>query len=1646
MSAFISAGRRLVAAVVLLLLAAVTPAAAQDRLCDPAERDLQKRDCRDILISHIRAEKVGLDVAFWFLEDTWIASEIIARKNAGVPVRMLVDSRANTSTPRNADRLAEFKTAGIPMREKFSSGILHWKMMLFEGQGIVQFSGANYSSDAWTIVGADYTNYTDEAIYFTSRPSIVNSFRTKYDSLWTNTTGYRDYANITAPLTRAYEISPIDAELNFVPAASHATRAVAAYAEETRQIDVTMYRITDGRYANAMIAAEARGVPVRLITEPVQYRDPIRQYHSWNVDRMYMAGVEIRDRAHVGLNHQKSVQLYDRGTTVFGSSNWSSASSESQEEHNLFTSDPWVFQWFTDQFERKWNNSTGLIETAPFVPLAPSAATAPAPAYQATEVPPTDLTLRWSGGYWAHKYDVLLGTSPGAMALVAENLPRRTSGTDPNRLTLEPLVPGTTYYWQVVSKTMANMTATSATWTFTTSGTAPAPPPPAPPLITLVREPYLQQVTPTSAVVVWATREPGDAEVRLMDPSGTTRTVEAKWTLYPATWTGLPADYYQYEARLTGLSAVTTYTYDIIVSGEDLNLVVDSITTAPATTDATVTFVAFGDSGTGSAGQQQIASLLAHDTFDFAMHAGDIAYANTSGTGPASFQTMDDWFFRPYAGWLRNRPIFPSMGNHDSRATNADGRPYLGLYALPTVAATAEYPDHAERYYSFDYGPVHVIVLDTEFAFQDPARRAAQLAWADADLAATTKPWKVALYHRSAYSAGGENGSELPVREAFGPLFDRHGVHLALSAHEHDYERTLPLRAGLPEAGGTTYLVTGGGGGPLYPSGYAAWTAYSASVHHYVRGTATACTLTLDAVGTDGVVFDSVTLRQCAPVADTDPPQVSITAPSAGASVRGIVTVTAAASDNVQVTAAELLVNGTVVQTDAQAPFSFAWDSTAVVNGDHELAVRAIDAAGNTATSAVVRVTVANAAAGAADIVLYAADATVVAGNWIAQNDATAAGGRLMRNPNAGAAKRTTALAAPADYFELTFTARENVPYRLWMRGKADGDVYYNDSAFIQFSGATNYAIGTTSAAEFNLEDCSGCRISGWGWQDNGWGVGVLGPTITFTSPGPHTIRVQPREDGLSIDQIMLSPSAFLETPPGALKNDSTIYPRSTGESATGEPPVDDNVNPSVRITSPTDGSSMAAPASMTIAASASDSDGSIVSVEFYAGTTRLGSATSSPYEITWSGVAAGTYTLTARASDNAGAVTTSAPVTVTVSAPEAPPSAWASQDIGAVGLAGRFTENGGTFSVTGAGADIWNSADAFHYVWQPLSGDADVVARVASIEYVHAWVKAGVMIRERLTPDSPQALMLVSPGKGIAFQRRVAAGGLSTSTRDETGTAPAWVKLERRGNTISAFRSPDGVAWTLMGSDTFTMARDVHVGLAVSSHTTSQLATAVFDSVSVTAVPAGAPPSEEDPTPEPEPDPQPEPEPVLPAGWTSQDIGPVGATGTATAQAGAFRIAGAGADIWNAADAFQYVWQPVTGDADIIARVSAVEYVHAWVKAGVMIRERLDAGSAHALMLVSPGKGLAFQRRVAAGGLSASTSGGSGTAPAWVKLERRGTTISAYRSGDGVNWTFVGADTFAMAAQVHVGLAVSSHVTGRLATATFEQVTVVPR
>src|SRR6185503_19140833 len=198
------------------------------------------------------------------------------------------------------------------------------------------------------------------------------------------------------------------------------------------------------------------------------------------------------------------------------------------------------------------------------------------------------------------------------------------------------------------------------------------------------------------------------------------------------------------------------------------------------------------------------------------------------------------------------------------------------------------------------------------------------------------------------------------------------------------------------------------------------------------------------------------------------------------------------------------------------------------------------------------------AAQTAGEVVLRAAAARAIGGAWTVTSDPGASNGAALWLPDAGVAKLASASPSPANYFDLTFTARAGVPYRLWIRGRAQGDVYTNDSAFVQFSGSTAsdgtpaFRIGTTGATVVSLEDCNGCGVSGWGWNDNGYGAGVVGPFIYFASDGAQTVRVQGREDGFIVDEIVLSPQKYLAAAPGAAKQDTTILAPSDGSAPGG--------------------------------------------------------------------------------------------------------------------------------------------------------------------------------------------------------------------------------------------------------------------------------------------------------------------------------------------------------------------------------------------------------------------------------------------------------------------------------------------------------------
>lgn len=179
-------------------------------------------------------------------------------------------------------------------------------------------------------------------------------------------------------------------------------------------------------------------------------------------------------------------------------------------------------------------------------------------------------------------------------------------------------------------------------------------------------------------------------------------------------------------------------------------------------------------------------------------------------------------------------------------------------------------------------------------------------------------------------------------------------------------------------------------------------------------------------------------------------------------------------------------------------------------------------------------------------------------------------------------------------------------------------------------------------------------------------------------------------------------------------------------------------------------------------------------------------------------------------------------------------PEPWTSQDVGSPALPGQAGPTPTGFVVDAAGTDISGSADQFHFVYQVLTGDGDIVARVDSLVQTHVLAKAGVMIRESLAADSRHGFAFVAAGQGAGFLRRTTTGGSSAAIRGDRAQTPYWVRLVRSGTTLEAYQAADGIGWTLIGRETLALPERVYIGLAVTSRDAGALTRAIFSEVAV--------------------------------------------------------------------------------------------------------------------------------------------------------------------------------------------------------------------
>lgn len=343
-------------------------------------------------------------------------------------------------------------------------------------------------------------------------------------------------------------------------------------------------------------------------------------------------------------------------------------------------------------------------------------------------------------------------------------------------------------------------------------------------LTQLVRHPYLQQMTATSVQVLVATAGGPAPELIVTQPDG------SYVTALQATEAHSPPDAESplWLATIEALAPSTIYCYE--VAGLTRRT---GFKTAPARgSEDSVRFVAFGDSGTGDDDQRAVRDAMMQVRFDLFLHTGDVAYNEGS---PSQLEAS---FFDVYRELIAKVPGYPTLGNHDYE-TEA-GAPYLRAFSLPNNGA----PAGEERWYSFEWGSIHFVALDTQRVGPE------QIQWLDDDLSANELPWKIAYFHKPPYSHGRHGGND-SVRAAFVPIFEKYGVQLVLSGHEHNYERFKPKN-------GVHYVVTGGGGNLTRPVGAGSDTAFSEAVLHFVLVEADRQRLLLRAIDGTGQEFDSL--------------------------------------------------------------------------------------------------------------------------------------------------------------------------------------------------------------------------------------------------------------------------------------------------------------------------------------------------------------------------------------------------------------------------------------------------------------------------------------------------------------------------------------------------------------------------------------------------------------------------------------------------------------------------------------------------------------------------------------------------------------------------------------------------------------------
>ena len=303
---------------------------------------------------------------------------------------------------------------------------------------------------------------------------------------------------------------------------------------------------------------------------------------------------------------------------------------------------------------------------------------------------------------------------------------------------------------------------------------------------TLLRGPYLQSGTPSSVIVKWRTNISTDSVVRYgLDP--------ASLTLSESN----PGPTSEHTVTLTGLSADTKYYYSVgtssttLAGGDSSHFVV---TSPPSGTAKATRVWVIGDSGTADASARAVRDAFINFTGtqdpDLWIMLGDNAY--NDGTDAEYQDAVFD--IDMYAQLLAKTVVWPTLGNHDGHTADSASQsgPYYDIFSLPRNGEAGGVPSGTEAYYSFDYGNIHFICLESYET--DRSSSGAMMTWLQVDLQANDKEWIIAFWHHPPYTKGSHNsdteGNLIDMRQNALPILEQYGVDLVLSGHSHSYERS----------------------------------------------------------------------------------------------------------------------------------------------------------------------------------------------------------------------------------------------------------------------------------------------------------------------------------------------------------------------------------------------------------------------------------------------------------------------------------------------------------------------------------------------------------------------------------------------------------------------------------------------------------------------------------------------------------------------------------------------------------------------------------------------------------------------------------------------------------------------------------------